>query len=185
MSDTPQLNRRDVMRVGLLAAAGASALAIPAIAQDPREPPSENPWRLVLDIPGAPEASKTALGAEIDPLEVTVLAQGDRKNGSPEDEFRPPPGAARWGQVSLTGAFTEGAAREVQAWFRDTAKGKNIRKNITITLVESDKEAGRRTFNLVDSFPMAYSFVGLAAEGSAGVRLMWRLEVRVDRIEMA
>jgi len=179
MAAPPTLNRRDLFRLGAFtaAAAGAAALVAPAIAQDPTPPPPTNPWRLLVNIPGAPETSKTALGVEMDPLEVEVRAHG-RVFG---------PGAAHWGAARFTGRLTSGAGKELQTWFDDTLDGRNrgrkIRKNIAIVFT-ADK-GGKRTFTLIGSFPTGFSYVDVAAEGNSGAVMHWTLEVRVDRIEMA
>ena len=68
------------------------------------------------------------------------------------------PGPAHWGSASFTSAVTLGASKELQAWFNDAAHGKNIRKNISVTLFKSDKTPGR-SYNLMDLFPTQWSAV--------------------------
>ena len=44
------------------------------------------------------------------------------------------PGAAHWGQAKFASACTLGGSKELQSWWQEAAKGKNIRKNLTINL---------------------------------------------------
>jgi len=183
MSVSPGLHRRDLFKLGAFtaAAAGVTALIAPAVAQDPGEPRDDG-WRVAIDIPGAPEAGKTALGVEIDPLAVEVRAHGPKKAGG--QAFRVfGPGAAHWGNARLTGALTAGAAKELHAWFQAAVQGTNIRRSISIVFGRDKGE--QRTFNLLDCFPVSFGTVDMAAEGNAGAVMHWTLEVRVDRIEMA
>src|SRR5712664_1668854 len=139
MADTPSasLDRRDVFRLGLLAAAAGLAPAA-AVAQDQTPPPP--PLRVVVEIPGAPDASRAILAVEIDPVEIEIKAHGRERDGS----FRVfHPGDAHFGHASFTSACTLGGSKELQGWFEEVAKGKNIRKNITVTLFQSDKSPGR------------------------------------------
>lgn len=53
------------------------------------------------------------------------------------------PGTSHWGSAKFTSARTLGGSKELHAWWSEAAKGKNIRKNITVTLFKSDKTAGR------------------------------------------
>ena len=68
------------------------------------------------------------------------------------------PGAAHWGSFKFTSACTLGGSKELQAWWQEAAKGKNIRKNITVQLLKSDKSPGR-SYNLFDCFPTQWSSV--------------------------
>jgi Elongation factor Tu C-terminal domain len=44
------------------------------------------------------------------------------------------PGKAHWGSAKFTSACTLGGSKELQAWWQEAAKGKNIRKNIAVNL---------------------------------------------------
>ncbi len=67
------------------------------------------------------------------------------------------PGQARWGSAKFT-TSTLGGSKELQAWWQEAAKGKGIRKNITVTLFKSDKSPGR-SYTLFDCFPTQWSSV--------------------------
>ncbi len=175
MAETPSvlLHRRDVFKFGLLAAVAGLAPA-PALAEVPT-PLSAPSWRVVVDIPGLPEASGSTFAVEIDPLEIDVEAHGRRPNG----EFRVfGPGQAHWGHASLTSASTLGGSKELQAWFTEVVSGRNIRKNITVTL-KSDESPGR-SYNLMDCFPTQWSSVNFDTSSSVQTET---LRVKVGRIE--
>lgn len=87
------------------------------------------------------------------------------------------PGVAHWGSVHFT--VPRGRSKELQAWFQEAAKGKNIRKNITVTLFKSDKTPGR-TYNLFDTFPTQWSSVNFDTKVAADTET---LTVKIGRIE--
>ncbi len=68
------------------------------------------------------------------------------------------PGQAHWGNAKFTSAVTLGGSKELQAWWQEAAEGKNIRKNISVTLFKSDKQPGR-SYTLHDCFPTQWSSV--------------------------
>ncbi len=87
------------------------------------------------------------------------------------------PGQAHWGNAHITAAL--GGSKELQAWFQEAAKGKGIRKNISVTLFKSNKTAGRG-YNLYDCFPVKWSTPDLDA--STGARTE-TFTVKIGRIE--
>jgi len=66
------------------------------------------------------------------------------------------PGDAHYGNARFRVVPGSPASKELQLWWSEAAKGKNIRKNITVTLFKSDKSAGR-TYNLHDCFPVSFT----------------------------
>lgn len=70
------------------------------------------------------------------------------------------PRRMHFGSAKFTSACTLGGSKELQAWWQEAAKGKGIRKNITVTLFKSDKSPGR-SYTLNDCFPTSYSTVNL------------------------
>jgi len=82
------------------------------------------------------------------------------------------PGRAHWGNATFTTAA--GGSKELQAWFQEAAKGKNIRKDIQVTLKKSNKSAGR-SYTLFDCFPVAF-------DTSSSVQTE-TLKVNIGRIE--
>lgn len=181
MDRPPPLHRRDVFKLGALGALAATAGLVPAsaIAQDPRQPPPTTA-RVVVDIPGLPEASRGTFAIEIDPLEIEVDLRGPVSPNAPDTAFRLyGPGHAHWGSASFTSACTLGASKELQTWFNDAVAGKNIRKNITVTLFKSDKSPGR-SYNLMDCFPTQWSAVNFDTSSTVQTET---LRVKVGRIE--
>ncbi len=86
------------------------------------------------------------------------------------------PGAAHWGSAKFT---ARGGSKELQAWFQEAAKGKNIRKNITVTLFKSDKSPGR-SYSLFDCFPTQWSSVNFDTSSTVQTET---LKVNIGRIE--
>ena len=123
-----------------------------------------------VDIPGLPRASRNIRAVAMDSAE---LGPRRRVFG---------PGAAHWGSAKLTSEVTPGnTTKELQLWFQEAAKGKNIRKNITVTLFKSDKSPGR-SYTLIDCFPTAYSAVNFDTSSTVQTET---ITVRVARIELA
>jgi hypothetical protein len=176
MTDMPSasLDRRDVFKLGLVAVA-AGLVPASATAENP-VPPPQSTARVVVDIPGLPEASRGTFAVEIDPLEIRVEAHGRQRDGS----FRVfHPGDAHFGYASFTSACTLGGSKELQAWWQEAAKGKNIRKNITVTLFKSDKSPGR-SYTLMDCFPTQWSSVNFDTSSTVQTET---IRVKCGRIE--
>lgn len=106
-------------------------------------------------IPGALDASKNIREIAIDELNIDVR---EMTTGHDVEYRLYGPGHAHWGSASFTSACTLGASKELQAWWKDASKsrGKDIRKNITVTLHKSDKSAGR-VYTLVEAEPVSFT----------------------------
>lgn len=165
------IDRRRILAGGAAAVGFWSALGGPSgLALHARQPDTSAGDGLIgfaVSIPGLFRASRTIRGVEIDTGE---LGPRRRVFG---------PGAAHWGAAKFTSAVTLGSSKELQAWFQEAAKGKNIRKDITVTLFKSDKSAGR-SFNLLDCFPTAYSAVNFDTSSTVQTE---SITVKVGRIE--
>jgi phage tail-like protein len=175
MTDTPSapLDRRDVFKLSLLAAAAG---LVPASATAEKLVPPQSTARVVVDIPGLPEASRGTFAVEIDPLEIDVEAHGRQRDGT----FRVfHPGDVHFGHATFTSACTLGGSKELQTWFNDVVAGKNIRKNITVTLFKSDKSPGR-SYTLMDCFPTQWSAVNFDTSSSVQTET---IRVKCGRIE--
>ena len=133
-----------------------------------------NAFGFGVDIPGCADASKNIREIEIDQTTIDVR---EMTTGLDVEYRLYGPGAAHWGQARFTSAVTLGGSKELQAWFHEAAKGKNIRKNITVTLFKSDKTPGR-SYSLFDCFPTQWS-EGVDRFGSP----VERVEVEIGRIE--
>jgi hypothetical protein len=131
-----------------------------------------------IDIPGCADASKNIREIHIDELNVDVR---EMTTGHDVEYRLYGPGHAHWGSASFTSAVTLGASKELQTWFNDAAHGKNIRKNITVTLFKSDKTPGR-TYTLIDAFPIAWK--DNANDTSSSVQTE-TITVTMDHIEFA
>lgn len=91
------------------------------------------------------------------------------------------PGVGRPNNVIITGFLTRDTSME--NWIREVYNGKDIRKDITVTIL-NPKGEGLRTFDLIDCFPTRYEILDMDS-GPSGEVMKWTLEVRVNRIEMA
>jgi phage tail-like protein len=135
-----------------------------------------NAFGFALDIPGCPDASKNIREIHMDELNIDVRELTTGQNV----EYRNyGPGQAHWGSASFTCAVTLGASKELQNWFQAAAKGKDIRKNITVTLFKSDKTPGR-SYNLMDCFPTQWSAVNFDTSSSVQTET---LRVKMGRVE--
>jgi phage tail-like protein len=173
----PVLNRREVLTLGAVTAALAGGVGlIPTVAPRSAEalppPPGEeviaNAYGFGVDIPEAPEASANILAVTLDDLAVTTSS-----GAAPKRKKVPLP------TLHLTVESGTPAASELDLWWQDAAKGKCIRKNITVTLFKSDKSAGRR-YNLNDCFPTQWSSVNFDTSSTVQTET---LTVKIGRIE--
>lgn len=90
------------------------------------------------------QGAATAPG-EIREIEIDDLVIDTRETTTGLDvEYRLyAPGATHWGQARFSVAARSNTGKELKAWYDEAASGKNIRKNITVTLFKSDKSPGR------------------------------------------
>lgn len=127
-----------------------------------------------VDIPGAADASKNIREVSIDELNIDVR---EMTTGLDVEYRLYGPGAVHWGSAKFTSACTRRGSKELQAWWSEAAKGKGIRKTITVTLFKSDKSPGR-THTLVDARP-----VDLSECIWSGQEMVRTITVRPRRIE--
>lgn len=135
-----------------------------------------NAHGFALDIPGCPDASKNIREVHVDQ---TINDKRETTTGLDVEYRLFAPGATHWGEASFTSAVTLGASKELKTWFDECATGKNIRKNITVTLFKSDKTAGR-SYNLFDCFPVKYSHGDFS---TASATQQETIHVSIGRIE--
>lgn len=164
------LQRREVLKFGTMLTV-AGALGVTNVGAQEKE----ELWDLKVEIPRLPCFSAAVRSLDIGPL---VVSPDARLYG---------PGQAHWGSVRFTSACTQGASKELQAWFDDVARRPQVVTRIDswASIVERKSRKPVRTYTFVDCFPTGYSAVNLAVAGNSGSVMHWTLEVRVDRIEMA
>lgn len=114
-----------------------------------------NAFGFSIDCPGCASASKNVREIKIDELNIDAR---EMTTGLDVEYRLYGPGAAHWGSFSITSACVLGGSKELQAWWQECANGKNIRKNILVSLFKSDKTAGR-SYNLQDCFPTQWTSV--------------------------
>jgi phage tail-like protein len=144
-----------MLRIWFVAAITASNLVLAAATEEGGYQVIANAFGFGMDIPGCADASKNVREISIDELNIDVR---ELTTGIGVQSRLYGPGKPHYGSATFTSAVTLGASKELQAWFNDAAKGKNIRKNITVTLFKSDKTAGR-SYTLMDCFPTQWSSV--------------------------
>ena len=177
MSDARSLNRRTLLKFMTAGAVLACARASAAAEVDTRLATDGSPsWVAVVDIPGAPEAGSNILDIALDELSIDAR---EMTTGADWDYRIYAPGDAHYGNATFTRSRTPGTPSQLQRWFEECSKGKNIRKNITVTLFKSDKP-GQRTYNLMDCFPTQWSSVAFDTSSSVQTET---IRVKVGRIE--
>lgn len=172
-----RINRRRVLTFGAATALGvwsgfAKASPTTLLGQTPNAA-GEEAFQLAVTIPGCPDASKNIREIAIDELTIDARVPTGRNQARP--------GRVDPGSATFTSACTLGASKELQKWFQEAAKGKNIRKDITVRLFKSDKSAGR-SYLLVDCFPTSYSLVNFDTSSTVQTET---LKVNIGRIEFA
>jgi hypothetical protein len=135
-----------------------------------------NAFGFGVDIPGCADASKNIREIAIDELNIDAR---EMTTGLDVEYRLYGPGAAHWGQGKFTSACTLGGSKELQLWWQEAAKGKNIRKNISVTLFKSDKSPGR-SYVLYDCFPTQWSSVNFDTSSTVQTET---LTVKIGRIE--
>lgn len=95
------------------------------------------------------------------------------------------PGQPIYGNITFEGVCHDSTFKDVQKWVKECYDGKEIRKTISINLRTHQQAGASRTFELHDTFPVAFNYIDIAAEGASGAVMHWTLELRVDRIKMA
>jgi phage tail-like protein len=100
------------------------------------------------------------------------------------DYRRYQPGQPIYGNITFEIIDHDDSRKECKAWMKDCYDGKDARKDLTIELWNQAGDTVR-TFNLIDTFPTSLDYVDVGSGGGAGTVGKIRLEVRVNRIEMA
>lgn len=131
---------------------------------------------IVVSIPDAPTASANLQSVVVEDLAIDIR---EMTTGLDVEYRLYGPGQAHWGSASFVSATPRGGSRELQAWFMECASGRNIRKNITITLLKRDGSAGR-SYTLMDCFPTQWSAVNFDTSSTVQTET---LTVKVGRIE--
>jgi len=100
------------------------------------------------------------------------------------DYKRYQPGQSQYGNITFTLIDHDDTRSKIKGWMKDCYEGKDARKDITVEVLNQAGDTVR-TFNLIDTFPCALDYVDVGSGGDAGTVGKIRLEVRVNRIEMA
>ena len=157
-----RINRRALLKFGATAAAFAWSAAPAPRAQSLVK--GDDAHLLVdfeIDIPGLPNAGKNILEIAFEELQFGVrLAR------------------IELGCLTLTAAVGS-ESKELKAWFDEARAGKNVRKNITVTLFKSDKTPGRH-YLLYDCFPTQWSSVNFDTSSTVQTET---LTVKMGRLE--
>lgn len=174
------IDRRRVLTFGAVTALGAWSGfgASPVRAVTGRQPDltdNASPLHFSVSIPGLAEASKNIREIAIDELNIDAR----ELKGRDQELWQIKPGSVHFGSATFTIAATPGSSKELQAWWAEAAKGKNIRKNISVTLFKSDRKT-ERAFSLTDCFPTSFSIVNFDTSSTVQTET---LTVKIGRIE--
>jgi len=130
----------------------------------------------ILDEALLPKASPPAL---IDHLAVDLVGV----EGSLEYRLKNPGPSGGFGPTSVTSAVTLGGSKELHAWFSAVEKGLDIRKNIAVHLLGSEKQ--REThYVMYDCFPVRWSArYGHGEKDTSSTVSEETITVKVERID--
>ena len=170
-----RIERRDLLKFGATAAVFSWSAATATAAQEIVLPPGTD--RLLdfeIDIPGLPNASKNIVEIAFEEMQVSARQPAAAKARLQSIK----PRSIDLGCLTLTSAVA-GGSKELKAWFDEARAGKNIRKNITITLFKSDKTPGRH-YLLYDCFPTQWSSVNFDTSSTVQTET---LTVKMGRLE--
>lgn len=175
MSDV-RIQRRDVLSFAATAAV-FSWWSLPALrAQSLAQKGDANHLvDFAIDIPGLPNASKNIVEIAFEELQFDTRLPGAGGNAQFHSIRTDGVGL---GCIRLTSAVANGT-KELKAWFDEARTGKNIRKNITVTLFKSDKTQGR-SYLLYDCFPTQWSSVNFDTSSTVQTET---LTVKAERLE--
>lgn len=120
---------------------------------------------LLGDSNGSTDAGKNVREIAIDELNIDVVDKVAQRDG-----WRLyGPGKPHWGNARVV--IEPGADTAFFDWYQEAAKGKSIRKNITVTLFKSDKTPGR-SYGLIDCFPTRWEVGAPDATGQPGAEVL-------------
>lgn len=173
------IDRRRVLTFGAVTALGAwSGFGdSPVRAVTARQPgqTDNTPLQFSVDIPGCADASKNIREIAIDELNIDCR---EMTTGNDLDYRHINRGDVHVGSARLTIRATPGARKELQAWWAEAAKGKNIRKNITVNLFKSGQTG--RVCVLSGCIPTALSSVNFDTSSTVQTET---LTVKMGRVE--
>jgi phage tail-like protein len=94
------------------------------------------------------------------------------------------PGQPTYGNIVFEILEHKDSFPKIKSWVKDCYDGKETRKDISLEIFDQAKDTVR-TFNFMDCFPVSLDYLNLGAAGSSGSVNRARLEIRVNRIDMA
>lgn len=169
-SGAPRLSRRDFLKAGAAAGVmvGVASLHLGpvngAFAQGApgKTPPAasrgvnENSYEVLengagkfkVDIQGCPVASANVESITVEDL---VIDEREMTTGADWDYRVYGPGDAHYGTITIRARVGK-SRNELYQWWLDNSQGKNIRKSITVVLLDRSGNEARR-FNIFDAFP--------------------------------
>jgi phage tail-like protein len=94
-------------------------------------------------------------------LNVKIASIAYRETGT--DVVHKLPGPVEYGDITLKYGLT--SSKELWTWMLDTAKGKLVRKNISIIMLDNDGVKPAFQWNLKDTWPSGWAGASLSASG--------------------
>jgi len=94
------------------------------------------------------------------------------------------PGQPTYGNIVFEILDHKDSMPNIKQWVKDVYDGKEVRKDITLEVHDQSKDIVR-SFNFCDCFPVSLDYLNCGAAGASGSVGRARLEIRVNRIDMA
>lgn len=94
------------------------------------------------------------------------------------------PGQPTYGNIVFEILDHKDTMPNIKSWVKDVYDGKEVRKDITLEVHDQSGDIVR-SFNFIDCFPVSLDYLNCGAAGASGSVGRARLEIRVNRIDMA
>lgn len=171
--DKGGVTRRDWLLLGAAATAGAFLDGTEGHEREARADPEVSGWSFDVDIAGITKEPIPGYALSMGSLSFAIKAHGNGGNAqlAVEDAFM--------SDVALTFACSA-ASDAIAAWFDEAMAGKDMRKDITITLHQQQGAVGARTCVLRGSRPVRHSTAQLETTARPPRET---IRVKVGRIE--
>lgn len=187
------VSRRDFIKYGALAGAAVGAMGLrlraspePSVslpAAEAKTNPSQDQilengaGKFRIDIPGCPAASANIQSVQVEDLTIDVRETTTGVNW----DFRTyAPGDAHFGKATFRSRASKNS-KELLQWLQDASEGKNVRKNISVIILNKKGEEARR-WNLMECFPIKYDPGDYSPSSTTSVET---IVVKIGHVEFA
>lgn len=130
--------------------------------------------------------AEKCLGVSIDDVEIgafeTVTVDEASKSADKKEDARTTQSKPTE-TITLTFENGSSAVGDINSWVKDVYKGESAPKELSVEMYD-DCRVSEPTFNLVDTFPLAFDIWDFRAERSAADVVSWTLEIRTERLDL-